>query len=89
MEKDYLLELEELREILGWLLRKDFLEELVTLRELLNRSYVNRYKELMEQSEHGSNCGYAAKAKDMFMKFKERDIAAKIKSLYETYIKSR
>ena len=87
--KDYLIELEELREFLTWLLRKDLLEQLVALQELLNRSYVHKYKGLAENSEHGTNCGYAVKAKELFLKLQEKPIAEKIKHIYTTYIEEK
>ena len=86
MREDYLFELEELRETLGWLLRKDFLEELVALKELLNRSYTSRYKDLCEASEHGTDCGIAQQAKNLFLKFQEKGISEKIAHIYKLYI---
>jgi hypothetical protein len=87
MHKDYLLELEELREFLAWFLRKDLLEELVALQELLNSSYIRRYKDLCEGSIHGTDCGYAMNAKELFLKLQEKPITAKIKYIYENFLK--
>lgn len=88
MHKDYMLELEELRQFLAWYLRKELLQELVELQELLNSSYVNRYQELCENSQHGTDCGYAIKAKELFMKLQERPITKKIKFIYENFLNS-
>ena len=86
---DYLQELNELRKELKFVLRREYIEELIALQELLNHSYVERYCDIAEQSEYGTNCGYAAKCKDLFIKMKEHDISEKIKSIYETFIKER
>lgn len=87
--KDYIEELYDLREDLKSLLRKDFLTELVALAELIDRSYVDSYKRLKENSEHGSNCGYAVKAKDLFCKFQEIGISKKIAYIYKTFIEEK
>lgn len=85
--KDYLEELGELRDMLKWLLRKDFLEELVQLSEEIDKSYVGSYNRIKENSRWGKDCGYAAKAKELFMQFNEKSISEKIKHIYEAFIK--
>ena len=87
--KDYMEELAELRGMLKFILNKELLTELVDLAEKIDNSYVQRYVELKEQSTEGSNCGHAAKAKDLFLKLQERPIAEKIESIYNTFIKKR
>jgi len=89
MAKDYLEELFEVREILRSLLKKEFLSELVTLAELIDRSYVDSYNRISENSEHGKNCGYAAKAKDLFLRLQEAPISEKIKYIYKTFIEEK
>jgi hypothetical protein len=89
MVKDYLEELYELREMLRWLLKKELLNELVMLAELIDRSYVDSYNRIQENSEHGKNCGYAVKAKDLFLRLQERPISDKIKYIYETFIQEK
>lgn len=86
MHKDYLLELEELRDWLSWFLRKELLQELVALQELLNSSYVSRYKDFCESTKEGNTCGRAAQAKELFLKLKEKPISSKIKFIYENFI---
>ena len=87
--KDYMEELFDLREELRWLLNKQLLEELVALAELIDRSYVDSYNRIKENSEHGKSCGYAIKAKDLFIRLQEKGISRKITDIYNTYIKSR
>jgi len=87
--KDYLQELQELRDSLKVLLKREFLEELVALAEMIDKSYVDSYCRIVENSEFGKNCGYAAKAKDLFMKLSERPVSAKIKYIYETFLAER
>jgi hypothetical protein len=89
MGKDYLEELYELREVLRWLLNKELLNELVEVAELIDKSYVDSYNRIKENSEHGTNCGYAVKAKDLFIRLQERPISNKIKYIYETFIQER
>ena len=89
MLKDYMLELEELREFLSWFLRKDLLEELVALQELLNSSFVHRYKEIVDGTIQGVDCGYAHSAKELFMKLHEKPISDKIKYIYENFLKGK
>ena len=83
---DYLLELNELRDMLKFLLNKELLQELVSLAEQIDHSYVDSYKRISDNSEHGTNCGYAAKAKDLFVKLQERPISEKIAHIFKTYI---
>ena len=89
MEKDYLEKLFELREMLRWLLRKDFLKEMVAVAELIDKSYVDSYNRIKENSEHGTNCGYAVKAKDLFLRLQEKPIAEKIEYIYKTFIEEK
>jgi len=87
--KDYIEELNELREQLRWLLKKETLVELVDLAEKIDNGFVDNYCRIKEQSEHGSNCGYAVKAKELFLKLAEQGISSKIKYIYETFIQKR
>jgi len=87
--KDYLQELQELRNALKILLKREFLEELVALAEMIDKSYVDSYCGIVENSRFGKNCGYAAKAKDLFMRLSEAPISAKIKHIYETFLAER
>ena len=81
MAKDYMEELFELRETLRWLLKKELLSELVTLAEQIDRSYVDSYNRIKENSEHGANCGYAAKAKQLFEKFQSQVIISQLQKV--------
>jgi hypothetical protein len=87
--KDYLEELFSLREELRWLLNKQLLEELVALAELIDRSYVDAYNRIKDNSENGKNCGYVVKSKDLFLRLQERGISKKIEFIFNTFIKSR
>lgn len=87
--KDYLIDLYELRQELKWLLRKDFLEELIALAELIDRSYVDAYQRISDNGEKGTNCGYAVKAKELFMKLSEHNISTKITDIYKNYIEEK
>ena len=89
MADDYLEHLYELREMLRWLLKKELLSELIALAELIDRSYVDSYNRIKENSDHGKNCGYAVKAKDLFLRLQEKPVSEKIKYIYETFIKER
>jgi hypothetical protein len=89
MGQDYLEELFELREMLRWLLKKELLSELVTLAEQIDKSYVDSYNRIKENSEYGANCGYAAKAKQLFIRFQEVPISEKIKHIYKTFIEEK
>lgn len=89
MADDYLEHLYDLREALRWLLNKELLNELVAMAELIDKSYVDSYNRIKENSEHGENCGYAMKAKDLFIRLQERPISNKIKYIYETFIQER
>lgn len=80
--KDLLDELFELREMLKWLLNKETLQELVILAEMIDRSYVDSYHGIKERSKYGANCGYAAKAKDLFINFHFNGIKSKIFDIY-------
>ncbi|RLF67877.1 MAG: hypothetical protein DRN26_01080 [Thermoplasmata archaeon] len=86
---DYLQELQDLRDLLRWLLRKEFLQELVALAELIDRSYVDSYCRISSNSSHGTNCGYAVKAKELFLKLQEKDISKKIEDIYHTFIEKK
>jgi len=85
---EYLEELYQLRSCLKFLLRKEYLEELVELAQQIDRSYVDSYHSIKEQSEHGKDCGYAIKAKELFYALGEKDVTKKIKDIYETFIKN-
>jgi hypothetical protein len=89
MDKDYLEHLYELREMLRVLLRKDFLNELVTLAEFIDKSYVDSYNRILQSSTQGKNCGYAAKAKELYVKLQDAPIAEKIKYIYKTFIEEK
>lgn len=89
MAQDYLEELHELRGMLRWLLKKEFLSELVALAELIDRSYVDSYNRIKDNSDHGTNCGYAVKAKDLFLRLQEKPISEKIKYIYKTFIEEK
>jgi hypothetical protein len=87
--KDYLEELFELREELRKLLNKEYLSELIALAELIDRSYVESYNRIKENSEHGKDCGYARKSKELFLRLQEKPIAEKIKFIYKTFIEEK
>ncbi len=89
MGQNYLEQLYELREALRWLLNKELLNELVAMAELIDKSYVDSYNRIKENSEHGENCGYAMKAKDLFIRLQERPISQKIEQIYKTFIEER
>lgn len=84
--KDYIEELQELRENLRWLLNKKLLQELVDLAEQIDNGYVDSYCRIKEQSEHGGNCDYAVKAKELFLKLADKQISSKIEHIYKTFI---
>ena len=86
---DYLQELNELRQMLKVVLNKDFLVECVELAELIDKSYVESYSRIVENSEHGTNCGYAAKAKELFLRLSEAQVSEKIAYIFETFLKER
>jgi len=86
MAQDYLDELHELREKLRWLLNRELLEELVQLAEDIDKSYVDSYHRIKENSEHGSNCGYALKAKELFLQLQDKGIREKLEHIYQTFI---
>ena len=88
-QKDYLDELYELREVLRFLLNAEMLNELVELAELIDKSYVDSYHRLKETSTYGKDCRYVAKAKDLFLKLQDNDIADKITKIYRTYIEEK
>jgi hypothetical protein len=75
--------------MLRWLLKKELLTELVSLAELIDRSYVESYNRIKENSEHGTNCGYAVKAKDLFIRLQSKPIEEKIKYIYETFVQEK
>ena len=83
---DYLEELKELREILRLFLNKGFLQDCVEIAEAIDKSYIDSYCRIKETSSQGENCGYARKAKDLFMKFQEHNISTKIENIYKNYI---
>ena len=89
MANNYLDELYELRQMLKFYLRKDFLEELVELADMIDHGFVINYHDIKERSKYGENCGFAAKAKDLFLKLKEKDISEKIEYIYKTFIEER
>jgi hypothetical protein len=89
MTKNYLDELYELREILRWLLNKELLGELVSLAEEIDNSFVDSYHRIKENSSHGENCGYAAKAKDLFLEFQAKPIGEKIEYIYKSFIEKK
>lgn len=89
MEKNYLEELFELREILRWLLKKSLLTEMVDLADFIDKSYVDSYNRIKENSDQGSNCGYAAKAKEMYLALQDAPIAEKITYIYKTFIEEK
>ena len=80
--KDLLDELYELREECKGILNKEFLQELVVLCEMIDRSYVDAYHGIKERSQYGANCGYAARAKDLFLKMHYQGIKKKITDIY-------
>lgn len=86
-EKDYLQALDELRIILTSLLTKENeLKEFLELLKLLKESKVERYSWFAEHSVYRKNCDYAKKARDVFEKFEEKTITAKITEIYNKYI---
>ena len=87
--KDYIQELNELRDLLKILLNKEYLQQLVELSELIDKSYVSSYCRIVENSEHGVNCGYAGKAKKLFLQLGEKDISNKIEYIYNTFLKKK
>jgi hypothetical protein len=86
---DYLEDLNELRQHLKCLLKTDLLKELVELAEQIDATYIESYCRIKENSEHGSNCGYAARAKDLFLKMHEPEMRKLITHIYKTYIEER
>lgn len=86
---DYIEELGQLREWLRFYLRKEFLEELVAVADLIDKSYVDSYIGIKERSEHGKNCGYAVKAKELFMALGEKPLSAKITHIYKTFLEEK
>lgn len=87
--KDYLEELQELRESLKQILNKDYLQGLIALAELIDRSYVDSYCKIKENSEYGSQCGYAIKARDLFVRLQEKAISKQIEYLYKNFIEEK
>lgn len=80
-------ELDELRIILTDLLGKETeLREFLKLLKLLKESKVERYSWFAEHSTYGKNCKYAKKARDVFERFEEEKISAKISEIYNKYI---
>jgi hypothetical protein len=88
-DRNELEELHELREYLRFLLNKPMLEELINLADLIDKSYVDSYMRIKENSEYGKDCGYARKALDLYDRLQSKSIGNKIKFIYETYIKER
>lgn len=86
---DYMEELQELREYLKLLLNKEFLQSLIALAELIDRSYVDSYCKIKENSELKGDCGYAIKAKDLFERLQSKPIEKKIEYIYKTFIEQR
>jgi len=86
---DLLEELYSLRKMLKVLLRKEFLTELINLAQLIDNSYIQRYNEICEQSRLGRNCGYASKAKDLYLKLQALPIEDKLKEIYEVFLKDK
>jgi hypothetical protein len=85
--KDYMQELEELRQML-----KDHLpmiKAMAELLDLLNKSYVHRYVEIIETSQWGKDCGYAGKAKQLFLAMQEPKISEKIEEIYHTFLQEK
>ena len=69
----------------------DLLEELWFLAErirshggvLPGESMIERYVYFKNHSEYGSDCAYARKSKDLFLKFDYEDIRGQIKKIME------
>ena len=87
--KGYMEELHELRSMLKVVLNKEFLSQLVELAQKIDDSYVSTYCRISESSQHGKNCGYAVKAKDLFVRLQEAPIREKITYIYKTFIEEK
>ncbi len=82
----YMVELLDLRDKLKFYLNKDLLEQLIDLAETIDHSYVNSYSLIKQNSPYGSKCGYAIKARDLFMKLQEKQIREHISKIYKQFI---
>jgi hypothetical protein len=85
---DYLLDLLELKKSLGVVLTpenvKQILLSMVSLQEILaSTNMLEAYKLRCENSPHATNCEYAARAKDLFLKTREPGIREKLIQLYD------
>ena len=66
---------------------KDLIEELEELRLLLDKAQTERYCWFAENSEHGKNCGYAMKAREIFDNFHSDEIKGKLSHITKTFYK--
>lgn len=64
---------------------KDLVEELDELRLMLEKANTERWVWLKHNSEHGENCGYAMKAKEIFENFHAEEIQNKLESIVKIY----
>lgn len=71
----------------GGIMPKDLIEELEELRLLLNSAQTERYSWFANNSEHGKDCGYAMKAKDIFENFHSDEIQEKIQYIQRVFYK--
>lgn len=68
---------------------KNLIEELEELRLLLDKAQTERYKFFADQSEHGKNCGYALKAKELFEAFHADEIQKQLSYISDTFYKEK
>lgn len=66
---------------------KDLIEQLEDLRLLLEKSQTERYSFFCQNSEHGRDCRYAMKAKELFENFHAEDIEKLIVQIHDTFYK--
>jgi len=68
---------------------KNLIEELEELRLLLDKAQTERYRWFAENSEHGKDCGYAMKAKELFEAFYAEGIQKQLSHIYDTFYKEK
>lgn len=64
---------------------RNLIEELEELRLLLDKAQTERYKWFAEQSEHGKDCAYAMKAKELFEAFHADEIQKQLLHIRNTF----
>lgn len=66
---------------------KDLIEELEELRLMLNKAQTERYSYFAEHGQHGKDCAYAMKAKELFEAFSADEIKEKIEHIQRVFYK--